>query len=114
MARYKTTPLARFLIFMVVAAPLLYLLSTYITGEEVNLEWPWAKEESAIEVADAEEAKEADSKDLVSKDSLAADTALEKSLSGNLDSIEENEPKTMSLRDSLELLQMQLDSCRKN
>ena len=54
MAKYKITPLARFFLFMVIVAPLLFLLATYVTGERKYLdqviEWvqPSAVEEAAV------------------------------------------------------------------
>jgi hypothetical protein len=114
MAKYKITPLARFLIFMVIAAPLLYLLSTYITGEESSLKWPWGQEDTAIEVNDSADVKEAVSKGIATEDSLADDTVLKKTMPDSLDSSKAEQSKPMNLRDSLELLKLQLDSCRKN
>ncbi|GEM_PF-915894 len=117
MAKYKITPLARFFLFMVIAAPLLFLLATYMTGERKYLdqviEWvqPTEVEEVATPILDtAATAEQESSQDL----SAPTDTALgTDSLRKESDTLSRTE-KNLPLRDSLSLLKKQLSDCKNN
>ncbi len=117
MAKYKMTPLARFFLFMVIAAPLLFLLATYMTGEKKYLnqviEWvnPSEIEEVAAPTLDTSASTEPNS----SPDSSSSSNSnrVMDTLSNKVDSVPQTE-KTISLRDSLNLLKEQLADCKNN
>ena len=117
MAKYKMTPLARFFLFIVIVAPLLFLLATYLTGEKKYLnqviEWVQPNEdaENAALIPDTTAiAKE----DLIKELSSSPDTIQNMdTLSQKRDSASLIENK-LSLRDSLNLLKNQLARCKNN
>lgn len=115
MAKYKITPLARFFLFMIIAAPLLFLLATYMTGERKYLdqviEWvqPGAAEEAAATFQEETDSTDPGNKPLSNQtlDSTQAGKEI------NADStVVPAEEKALSLSDSLKLLKRQLRECK--
>jgi hypothetical protein len=117
MAKYKMTPLARFFIFMLIAAPLLFLLATYMTGERKYLnqviEWvqPTEAEQVATPILDTAETAVQDSHQNLSPpaDTVQATDSV-RTESDALSSAKED----LTLRDSLNLLKKQLADCKNN
>jgi len=118
MAKYKITPLARFFLFMVIAAPLLFLLATYVTGERKYLDQviEWVQPDSTEEEA-APLKKKADSlpAEIPPKNTAASDSSQSSRNTKNDTAVKAEEDEgTMSLRDSLNLLKSQLKDCKNN
>lgn len=117
MAKYKITPLARFFLFMVIAAPLLFLLATYMTGERKYLdqviEWvqPTEVEEVAAPILDTAESAEQDSTQNLSP---PADTTQTTDTSSKESDSHASSEADLTLRDSLSLLKKQLADCKNN
>lgn len=113
MAKYKITPLARFFVFMLIAAPLLFLLATYMTGEKkyLNQVIEWVQPKTDDVPADS----------LPIDRSVSVDTSAqhvssksEKNTSADKTPMKPQKKKEapMSLRDSLQLLKKELKECR--
>jgi hypothetical protein len=115
MAKYKITPLARFFFFMIIAAPLLFLLATYMTGERKYLnqviEWvqPGSVEEAAATFPEETESTDSGNKTLSNQtlDSNQAGKEIKADSTAG-----PSEEKALSLSDSLELLKRQLRECK--
>jgi hypothetical protein len=117
MAKYKITPLARFFLFMVILAPLLFLLATYVTGERKYLDQviEWVQPSAAEEVAVPLKEK-ADSTSQVNKpaSSQTADTPhMSKEHVTDATAMPAKD-RALSLSDSLTLLKRQLKECKNN
>jgi len=118
MAKYKITPLARFFLFMIIAAPLLFLLATYMTGERkyLNQVIEWVQPGSAEEEAAATFQEETDSTD--PGNNTLSNQTLDSTQAGKeikADStVVPAEEKELSLSGSLKLLKRQLRECENN
>jgi hypothetical protein len=113
MAKYKITPLARFFVFMLIAAPLLFLLATYMTGERKYLDQviEWVQPKAEDLPADSMSADSSGSVDTAGHQPPSKSkekSSPEPSVGGP----KEKKEATISLRDSLNLLKKELKECR--